>query len=355
MPLLRVPVDHLDSPNPSIDEIIDVRAPEEFAIDHVPGAINLPVLSDAQREEVGAIFKQDSPFKARKIGSAYITANISRHLEEHFADKPKDYRPLVYCWRGGQRSQSLATILDAVGWYVRVIEGGYKAYRDSVLAGLRELPSTFRFIIVGGLTGSGKTRLLHAIRKEGGQALDLEGLANHKGSLLGGQPAGQPSQKGFETDLHVALSMLDPKQPVFVESESSRIGDIHVPNELWEILRASPRIELVTSLEDRIHITREEYPDFLNDPESLIAKLKHLVHLRGHDTIKAWSTLARNGQWDDLIRALLVDHYDPSYSHAQKTNYNDPKTTITLVDASQQSFTTAARAFITQAQHIGAL
>ncbi len=349
MPPLRVTVDHIATPNPPIDEIIDVRAPEEFAIDHVPGAINLPVLSDTQRKEVGTIFKQDSPFTARKIGSAYITANISRHLEEHFADKPKDYRPLIYCWRGGQRSQSLATILDAVGWYVRVIEGGYKAYRDTVLAGLRELPSQFRFIIVGGLTGSGKTRLLHSIRDEGGQALDLEELANHKGSLLGGQPAGQPSQKGFETALHVALSKLDPEQPVFVESESSRIGDIHVPNELWEALRASPRVELITSLEDRIHITREEYPDFLSDPESLIAKLKHLVHLRGHETINAWSALARDGQWDELIHALLVDHYDPSYSHAQKTTYDEPRTTITLVDASPESFASAARSFILEA------
>jgi len=224
MPLLRVPVDHLNTPHPPIDEIIDVRAPEEFAIDHVPGAINLPVLSDTQRKEIGTIYKHDSSFEAKKIGAAYITANISRHLEQHFADKPRHYRPLVYCWRGGQRSQSLATILDAVGWYVRVLEGGYKAYRQSVLNGLRELPAQFRFIIVGGLTGSGKTRLLQAIRHQGGQALDLEHLANHKGSLLGGQPTSQPSQKGFETALHSALSKLDPKQPVFVEAESSRIG-----------------------------------------------------------------------------------------------------------------------------------
>lgn len=329
-----------------MDEIIDVRAPEEFAIDHIPGAINLPVLSDAQRKEIGTIFKQDSPFEAKKIGAAYITANISSHLEQHFADKPKEYRPLIYCWRGGQRSQSLATILDAVGWYVRVLAGGYKAYRNSVLAELRELPTKFRFIIVGGFTGSGKTRLLNAILDQGGQALDLENLANHKGSLLGGQPAGQPAQKGFETALHNALSKLDPKQPVFVEAESSRIGEIHVPNELWEALRASPRIELITSLEDRITITREEYPEFLSDPESLIAKLKHLAHLRGHETINTWSTLARDGQWDELIRTLLVNHYDPSYSHAQKTTYSEPITTIPLVDATPNSFTTAAKAFI---------
>ena len=349
MPLLRIPIKELIAPNPPIDEIIDVRTPEEFAIDHLPGAINLPVLDDEQRKEVGTIYKRDSPFEARKIGSAYITQNISSHLDAHFATKPKDYRPLIYCWRGGQRSNSLATILDAVGWYVRVIDGGYKAYRKHVLEALDQLPPTFRFFIVGGLTGSGKTRLLHAIREQGGQALDLENLANHKGSLLGDQPNGQPSQKSFENLLYVALTKLDPRQPVFVESESSRIGEIHVPNRLWEILRESPRIELITSLDDRIHITREEYPDFIAKPELLTAKLKHLVHVRGHETVNNWSELAHSGQWNKLIHSLLVDHYDPTYTHAEKTNYKEPITTIHLVDTSAQGFQSTAREFITTA------
>jgi tRNA 2-selenouridine synthase len=191
---------------PRFGVVIDVRSPSEFAEDHIPGAINLPVLNDEERTRVGTIYKQLNPFEARKVGGALVSRNIARHLEDHFADQPKEYRPLLYCWRGGQRSGSFALVLSQIGFRVAVLSGGYKTYRGEVLDGLRELPTRFEFRILAGATGNGKTALLRAIAAAGGQILDLESLASHRGSLLGrelGSP--QPSQKWFESQLHARL------------------------------------------------------------------------------------------------------------------------------------------------------
>ncbi|QQL44388.1 tRNA 2-selenouridine(34) synthase MnmH [Sulfuriroseicoccus oceanibius] len=345
-PHKRIDASDISHLSPAADEIIDVRSPAEFAEDHVPGAINLPVLSDAERKEVGTIYKQVSPFEAKRTGAALITANISRHLSAHFADKPRDYKPVVYCWRGGQRSQSLVTILQAIGWYVRIVDGGYKAYRATVMEANKSIPPTLRFVVVGGLTGSGKTKLLHTMERAGAQVLDLEGLAHHRGSLLGDYPDGQPHQKSFESRIAAALQSFSPDHPVFVESESSRIGKIHVPDGLWEQLKASPRIELEASVDTRTSITMDEYRDFLDDPEPLITKLSYLRRIRGNDMVDQWITAARNSDWIPLVRSLLVDHYDPSYSHAQKTNYRDPVARVSLADHTAPAFESAARQMI---------
>jgi tRNA 2-selenouridine synthase len=187
-------------------EVVDVRSPAEFAEDHIPGAINRPVLNDAERERVGTIYKQVNPFEARKLGAALVSRNIARHIDEHFVGKGKDYRPLVYCWRGGQRSGSLALVLNQIGFRVSVLHGGYKTYRGEVMDGLRDLPKRFDFRILAGATGSGKTRVLRALAEAGGQVLDLEAIACHRGSLLGSEPdAPQPAQRWFESQLHQQL------------------------------------------------------------------------------------------------------------------------------------------------------
>src|SRR5215472_1873107 len=202
---------------------IDVRSPVEFALDHVPGAANHPVLSDAERERVGTLYA-DSPFEARKLGAAIVARNIATMIESAFMDEPREWRPLVYCWRGGQRSRALVQVLHEIGWRAVQLEGGYRAYRRHVAAELERLPLRFRYVVICGLTGSGKSRLLAALARAGAQTLDLEGLARHRGSVLGGLPGtAQPSQKAFESGLCEALARLDPSRPVFVESESRRI------------------------------------------------------------------------------------------------------------------------------------
>jgi tRNA 2-selenouridine synthase len=240
---------------PRFDEVIDVRSPGEFAEDHAPGAINLPVLDNDERVRVGTLYKQVSPFEAKKVGAALIAHNIARHLETWFADKPKHYRPLVYCWRGGNRSGAMTHILQKIGFNAAQLEGGYKSYRRHVVAELASLPATLRFRVVSGPTGSGKSRLLTALEQAGAQVLDLEDLAAHRGSLLGARPdAPQPAQKGFESAIWSALASFEPARPVYVESESKRIGALTVPDALIAAMRSSPCIRIDAPLAARVQL-----------------------------------------------------------------------------------------------------
>jgi tRNA 2-selenouridine synthase len=188
------------------DLVVDVRTPGEFALDHVPGAVNLPVLSDAERAEVGTVYVQESRFKARRIGAAYLARNVARHLETALVDRPGSFRPLLYCWRGGMRSNAMAQILAQVGWRTAVLAGGYRTYRREVTARLYDASPTFLAVVLDGPTGAGKTAILHRLAARGVQVLDLEALAEHRGSLLGALPGrAQPSQKLFESRVLAAL------------------------------------------------------------------------------------------------------------------------------------------------------
>ena len=228
-------------PTATYSEIIDVRSPSEFAIDHVPTAINLPVLQDDERVKVGTLYKQVSPFTARKVGAALVAQNLAHHLNHHFADKPKLYHPLIYCWRGGQRSNSMAAVLTQIGWQVTVLRGGYKTYRAYVRDQLAQLPLQFSYRVLCGLTGTGKTLILQRLTQHQVQVLDLEGLAHHRGSLLGEMlSAPQPSQKQFESLLLSAFQSLDPTQPVWLEAESFKIGQVYLPQSLWTQMQTIP-------------------------------------------------------------------------------------------------------------------
>jgi tRNA 2-selenouridine synthase len=306
----------------AFDEVIDVRSPAEFAEDHIPGAVNLPVLSDAERERVGTMYKQISSFEAKKVGAALVSRNIAHHLESYLATKPKSYRPLVYCWRGGSRSGSLTHILQKIGFAAMQLDGGYKAYRRHVLAELARLPSLFAFRVVCGTTGSGKSRLLQSLASEGAQVLDLEALAAHRGSLLGALPdQPQPPQKSFESAIWFALSRFDPARPVFVESESKKIGALRVPDTLITAMRASPCIRLEVPLAARVKLLTEDYVHFLHNPETINSQLAHLVSLRGSDTVAAWQALVNQQAWDELVASLLEQHYDPAYLKSLSKNY----------------------------------
>ncbi len=317
------------------DAILDVRSPAEFAEDHVPGALNVPVLDDEERARVGTLYKQVSPFAARKVGAALVARNIARHLEAHFSEYPRTWRPLVYCWRGGKRSGSMTHVMREVGWDAKQLDGGYKSFRRGVIDDLEALPANLRFRVVCGMTGSGKSRLLGVLGRQGAQVLDLEGLAAHRGSVLGGLPAEpQPSQKAFETRLWCALRALDPARPTFVESESRRIGTVHLPEAFITKLRGSPCLQLVTAPVARVALLVDEYAHFFDDPDLLSSKLEALTPLHGKDTIRRWLDLVAGRAWEPLVEELLVRHYDPTYLRSMTANYEGFGTaSVVQVDA----------------------
>lgn len=324
---------------------IDVRSPAEFALDHLPGAINLPVLDNAERATVGTLYVT-SPFAARKLGAAIVARNIAKMLECAVFDKPREWQPVVYCWRGGQRSRALAHVLSEIGWRARQLDGGYRAYRRHVVVQLESLPYGFRFVVVCGLTGAGKSRFLGALRGAGAQTLDLEALACHRGSLLGTLPGGtQPSQKGFETRLLAALERLDPARVVFVESESKRIGKLQVPAMLLERMRDGASLALATPLATRVALLKEEYGHFLRDAALLAERLQPLAPLIGKAKLADWSALADAGDWDKLIAELLEMHYDPLYERSLRANFGESTTarTLDVRDATPAGFTALAR------------
>ncbi|SNS91450.1 tRNA 2-selenouridine(34) synthase MnmH [Tropicimonas sediminicola] len=299
------------------DTVIDVRSPAEFAEDHVPGAISLPVLSNEERAVVGTIYKQESPFRARKVGAALVARNAAGHIEGPLAEKDGGWRPLVYCWRGGQRSNSFASILSQIGWRADVLKGGYQSYRRAVVATLYDRPLPHRLVLIDGDTGTAKTELLHMVAARGGQVLDLEGLANHRGSVLGPRPGGQPSQKMLESRLVEALAALDPARPVLVEAESSKVGDLLVPPSIWSAMRAARRIRMQASVEDRARYLARAYSDISQDREDLKRILGQLVRLQGRERVAEWQGMVDAGAFEALAFELVTRHYDSRYAKSR--------------------------------------
>lgn len=303
------------------DEVIDVRSPAEFAEDHIPGAINLPALSNEERARVGTIYTQVAPFEARKIGAALVARNVARHLETELADRDGGWQPLVYCWRGGQRSGSVAKILKAVGWRAETIEGGYQSYRRLVHSALYEAPVSHRFILLDGYTGTAKTDILHRLEHLGIQVLDLEGMAGHRGSILGGQAEAQPSQKAFESALACRLAGLDPARPVVLEAESSKIGERIIPPMVWAAMKTAPRIVISAPMEERAAYLVDAYDDVISRRDELVARLTILKRHRGAAVVENWIDLLDRGDLAGLARALMEDHYDPSYAKSRAAHH----------------------------------
>ena len=329
--------------------IVDARSESEYAEDRIPGALNWPSLNDAERKLVGTEYKQVSPFVAQKRGAALVARNIAMHIERHVLDKPKDWRPLIYCWRGGKRSGSLALVLSQIGFRVHVLEGGYQQYRRAVLAALEVLPARFEYRVICGTTGSGKSRLLHALRGQGAQVLDLEALANHRGSVLGLTPGEmQPGQKQFESRVWDALRAFDSARPVFIESESKKVGDLRVPLALVECMRVAPCIQLDLPTEVRVALLLQDYAWFVSDTAAFCDRLDALRATRGNEVVKGWQAAARAGRTPEVVRELLLQHYDPIYTQSMKRNFIGV-TTLQLAlrwDGSDASLQAAAAAAI---------
>ncbi len=333
------------------DSVIDVRSPSEFALDHLPGAINCPVLDDDERVRVGTIYKQNSSFEARKIGAALVARNIGVQLERHFMAMPRDWKPLVYCWRGGNRSGSLAHVFARIGWPVVQLDGGYKEYRRIVVSLLAQQPNQLQFRAICGTTGSGKSRLLPYLQRAGAQVLDLEALAAHRGSVLGGLPTEpQPSQKMFESRLWQTLRTFSPHRVVYVESESKKIGDLRVPDVLMQRMRASPCVRIDLTVANRVRLLMEDYPHLVDDIGLLGRQLSHLAPLHGHQRIRDWMALAESGDSAALVETLLVEHYDPAYLRSIERNfsgYRDAQV-IELQGIDEADFTAAAQTLVSQ-------
>ena len=306
-----------DFANHGFDAVIDVRSPAEFAQDHIPAAINLPVLSDAERVRVGTIYSQDNAFSAKIIGAALVARNAARHLDGPLADKGGGWRPLVYCWRGGQRSGSFATILAQVGWRTAVVAGGYQTYRRLIARAMYDEPLPHRLIVLDGNTGTAKTELLHLLAKRGQQVVDLEGLAAHRGSVFGAVACPQPSQKAFEGALAWAFERFDPARPVLVEAESSKIGNLLIPPSLWKAMKSAPRIRVAAPIAARAAYLMRAYGDIAQDHASLTEILNALIPHQGKERVKHWQGLVRDGHMQGLATELMRDHYDPRYAKAR--------------------------------------
>ena len=304
------------------ETIVDARTPSEFALDHVPGAINLPVLDDDERRIVGTLYKQEGPFAARRVGGGLVAANLARHLATTLADRPASWRPVVYCWRGGLRSGSMVQWLRLVGWDARQLGGGYKQYRRHVVDTIASLAPRLDLRVLCGPTGSAKTRILQALAAAGQQILDLEACADHKGSVLGDLPGvAQPSQKRFETRLASALRSLDLRRPVYVEAESRKIGRLAVPTPLLDRLRQGDCVEIVSPVDARLDYLLDDYAYLGDDPEALASKLAQLHGLQSNETLQRWQAWARSRDLAPLFRELMTLHYDPLYARSQGGNY----------------------------------
>ncbi|MEP7157097.1 MAG: tRNA 2-selenouridine(34) synthase MnmH [Betaproteobacteria bacterium] len=330
----------------AFDAIIDVRSPAEFAEDHLPGAINLPVLSNAERVEVGTLYRQRSAFDAKKVGASMVARNIAAHVDNTLADYPRQWKPLIYCWRGGSRSGAMTHILRSIGWPALQLDGGYKAWRAQVAGDLIVLPEKFEYQVICGRTGSGKSRLLDALANNGRQVLDLEKLAAHKGSVLGDLPGEpQPSQKSFESSIWAKLSMLDPARPVYVEAESKKIGSLRVPEALIQRMRGSACYEVCMPLEGRVRLLSEEYAHLMENRELLFSRLDCLKELHSTERISQWKLWAERQNWDEFVTDMLVAHYDPAYTRSMFRNYLHAQnaTPLAIEDISVETFSEAAQ------------
>ncbi|WP_428151851.1 tRNA 2-selenouridine(34) synthase MnmH [Brevundimonas sp.] len=325
------------------DAIIDVRSPSEFAEDHIPGAINLPVLDDAERAEIGTLYVQQSKFLARRIGAAKVARNIAAHLDGALKHRDGSFRPLVHCWRGGQRSGAMVAVMDQIGWPVTVLDGGYMTWRRQVQAALYGEPALSVVLLDGG-TGSGKTALLPRLVDRGVQILDLEGFAGHRGSLFGATGRPQPSQKLFESRLFEALERLDPARPVVLEAESSRIGARTIPPALWFAMGRASVIELSAPVEARAAFSARVYADIAADVGALETALGRLPPHHSRETVAGWKALARDGRSAELAAALIADHYDPAYRRMSARRDRPVIGRVEMADVSETELDRAAHA-----------
>lgn len=349
MSLTTIPATELIRRLHAFDTLIDARSEDEHHEDHIPGAVNWPTLNNEERRDIGTLYKQVNSFEAKKRGAAIAARNIAGHIERAVMDKPKDWKPLTYCWRGGQRSGALSLILSQIGFRVTLVEGGYKAFRAAVVQDIPRWVESLDLRVICGPTGSGKTRLLQALSAQGAQVIDLEALANHRSSVLGAIPGvAQPSQKRFDTLIWDTLRQLDHSRPVFIESESKKVGNVAVPTSLVEAMRASPCLNLALPATERVALLMEDYDFFVSDIEHFCERLQVLKEFRGKVVVEGWQASVRAGEIEPVVQALLTQHYDPTYLQSMRRNFPQFETskTITPQDHTFAAMTVLAKELV---------
>ncbi|HMQ64252.1 MAG TPA: tRNA 2-selenouridine(34) synthase MnmH [Flavilitoribacter sp.] len=290
--------------------LFDVRTPAEFDAGHIPGAVNLPLFTNEERAEIGTIYKQVDPRLAFLRGLELVGPKMRQYVEQASASAP-DLSAVVHCWRGGQRSESMGWLLEKSGFDITVLNGGYKAFRRHALEYLCALPHPL--IVLGGYTGSGKTEVLHVLKRKGERVVDLEGLARHKGSAFGALgELPQPTVEQFENDLWAAFREIPSTLPVWVEDESRSIGRVYQPDGFWRNLLSSTLIQVIVPVELRVERLVREYGAF---PKEDLAEsfVKISKRIGGQHVKAALEAISR----DDLSTAahIALQYYDKTYQH----------------------------------------
>ena len=300
--------------NPQV-QLIDLRTPKEYEQGHIPGAINLPLFTNEEHQQIGTLYKQTSVEAAKKLGVQYIATRLPELFTEITRHLPKR-QVVVYCKSGGYRSQSVTGWLNGLGEKVNRLEGGYQGYRQTIIQGIENKVPMFQFVTLNGFTGVGKTAILKELQNQGAQVLDLEGLANHRGSNFGSIGLGkQPSQKMFESALYEQLETFSPGI-VFVESESSKIGTVFVPNCLREAYTHSPyQVRVHSTIEDRVDRIYQDYIEHHDSHfnQEVQAALEALHRYISDEAIQHMEQQLAQGHYRQVIEALMVHYYDRRY------------------------------------------
>lgn len=312
--------------------VVDVRSPAEFSCGHIPGAINLPLFTDEERASVGITYKSIGRSEAFDLGLDLVGPRMSGFVKaaRQFAPQRKI---LVHCWRGGMRSASMGWLLETAGFSVRVLKGGYKAYRSYIR---ENLAADRKFVILGGLTGSGKTLWLKQLADAGEPIVDLERLANHRGSVFGGIGLGiQPTNEQFENDLFRELQSFNPDQMIWLEDESRQIGRIFMPEPFFLAMTASPLIRIEVPYEERIKIILDEYAGL--DPAKLAAAINQISKRTGGAVTQQCLELIGTGDFSSVVR-LLLPYYDKTYSHSMHLRNRQQVLELDLAGYDQEQY-----------------
>ncbi|MGE5404281.1 MAG: tRNA 2-selenouridine(34) synthase MnmH [Candidatus Saccharibacteria bacterium] len=294
---------------------IDVRSSAEYLDAAIPGAVNIPLLDNSERQEIGTLYKQEGPQAARKRGLELIGPGLAE-LVARIEEEATQGDVVLYCWRGGERSKSVAQLLNIMHVSGYRLVGGFREYRRHVVQRLAELP-TGKVAVIHGLTGTGKTEIIKHLRQKGLPAVDLEELANHRGSVFGSVGLGeQPSQKEFDNRLLIELDWAEKFGYVIVESESRKIGRLFLPERLFDGMKNGLHVQIYDTIYGRIGRLQKEYVDNQRIQESeLLTSVKGLERYIGKKKVSQLEELIRNKQFDEAIGTLLVDYYDPLYGY----------------------------------------
>ncbi len=324
--------------------LIDVRSPAEYTYAHVPSALSLPLFNDEERAKVGTIYKQVSPESALLKGLDFVGPKMSGFIKKAIKWSP-DRRVIVQCWRGGKRSGSMAWLLKFAGFDVLTVAGGYKAYRNFILQQFEN--QQIKPIILGGKTGSGKTFILKELAKQGEQIIDLEALANHKGSAFGwiGENP-QPSSEQFDNDLYEVFRKIDPTRRVWIENESRSIGSVFIQQGFWNQMRSAPLIHIEVPFDTRVKHLVEGYCQ--TSQADLVASFEKIPKKLGYDQAKKAVEFVQNGDYE-AAAAIGLKYYDKAYNFGFEAH---PSTEKHILDVLELDFVKTAKQLIDWANEI---